>query len=105
MAVQNEGIKTYTASAALAAYRAVTLASNATAVGYPTAETSVVLGITQHAAANGADVDVKLIASGGSFKITAKAAVTMTTGGTLLYLYGTAAEGKFESSDQGSSVL
>jgi hypothetical protein len=65
----------------------------------------VVLGITQHAAASGADVDVKLIASGGSFKITAKAAVTMTTGGTLLYLYGTAAEGKFGSSDQGSGVL
>lgn len=102
MAVQeNTGFKTFVTSAALAEYRAVLLAAAGT-VGYPTANTDRILGITQHAAASGDHVTVKLLTAPGTFKITCGAGVTAAAGGTLLYLLGAAGAGKFDDADPGA---
>lgn len=104
MSVQNDGIKSFVAGAALAAYRAVTLQTNGTTVAYPALEASMVIGITTAAAASGDNVPVKLITGGGTFKVTVATAVTMAINGVDLYLNGTAGAGKFGTTDPGSGV-
>lgn len=100
MSQQTESnIKSFTAGTALEAYRRVKL-TGAYTVGYAGAGESCI-GVTQEAAASGAQVSVKMLAGGGgSFKITCSDAVTLSSGQKALY--GTA-NGKVDSSASGVS--
>lgn len=103
--MQNDtGYKSFTTSTAVAAYRAVELAADGT-VTYPNANADRILGITQNAAASGAQVNVKLINAPGTFKVTCGAGVAAAAGGATLYCLGAAGAGKFDDADPGGGVI
>ena len=102
MATQNEnGIKSFTAGEALAVWRRVKLtAGSGTQVEYADAEDKAI-GITQAAAASGAQVAVRMLNCPGTFKATCAGAVSIGD-----HLYG-AADGKVDDSTtaSGEAVL
>lgn len=88
--------KMFTAASALEEYRRVKMTTTLT-VGYAGAAESCI-GVTQHAAAAGEQVCVKMLVSGGTYKISCSDAVTLSSGSKALY--GTA-NGQVDSSAAG----
>jgi hypothetical protein len=94
-AVQNEGMKAFTAGEDLSAYRRVKLSSGE--VVYADADEAAV-GITQNACLDGESVTVRLITAGKTFKVEAGEAITT---GSLCYGL---ADGKVGDTDPGAGL-
>ena len=100
MAFQNDsGFRTFTANAAIEAFRVVELKA-ADTVGIPDAVADRVIGVTQHAVASGDLVTVKLIAAPGTHRVTVASSVAANAA-----LYMTTTAGKVDDADPGSGVL
>lgn len=99
MAVQNEGgIKAFTASGALAAWRRVQLvASSGTEVEYAGADEEFI-GVTQAPAADGESVAVRLRGMSGTFKVEAAGAITAGAA-----IYG-ASSGRIDDTASGQAI-
>lgn len=95
MAVLNEGIKTFTAGAALEANRRVKITSGST-VGYAGADEAHI-GVTEADCASGEMIAVRLANMPGTVKLACSAAVA-----ALVPVYGTA-NGKIDDAVSGSS--
>ena len=72
----NEGKKAFTTSAAVSAKRLVKMASTGLVAHCTAADADTAIGVTDYAAASGADVGVKLLNFPGTFEMTAVAAIT-----------------------------
>lgn len=103
MATENDGIRAFEAAAALAAGRGVIIDANGK-INYPTAVGHSLLGILLNDVAAGEHGSVKLMSSGGVFKVKlGNDAVTMAAQGVPLYL--AAANGLFVDTDPGGGTV
>lgn len=77
MSTYNEGRKTFTASEAMGKGIIVKLGASAgTVLMADAADFEYIIGVTEYAVASGAEVSIRLLNAGGTFKCKASAAIT-----------------------------